>query len=599
MAETIKLPAYKTPPPYGGSTLDWWVFFLRPHTWPLIFWYILGTIRQGSFRTHPFFLGAAIGIVESGRAQEDPMSLLLWFSIYIGLMAVMFFAIVMFIPAGKMMDQISKEVSLFGFRHYLKLPESWHEEHASGEKLQRLITARQSVFDLLENGFWHLVTIPALLIVIAGSLFMLDAPLYFALLYSGYIVSYMVGSFVTGGWLMDRFQDYNETLEKVIGGVYEFMISTATVRFFNLKTHVLGQGKRLEYGNQQARKKTFKTICKRWILMDFIALFWMLAIIALASIQVINGTLPISAYAALLFFNLTVWTELEQFAILYRHMIEQWVGFERLTAILNQQPAIQDKPAAQPLNAYKPALHFDRINFHYNAGKGVINGLDLRVEAGEKIGILGPSGAGKSTLVKLLLRFYDVESGAVRINNQTITDVTLDSLQDAIAVIPQDVVLFNHPLMENIRYGCLEATDETVIEAARRAHAHDFITQLPDGYDTLVGERGVKLSGGQRQRIAIARAILKDAPILVLDEATSALDSESEHLIQQSLSTLMEGKTVIAIAHRLSTISHLDRLIVMDQGKIVEEGTHDQLCKKENGLYAKLWSMQSGGFLGE
>ncbi len=258
---------------------------------------------------------------------------------------------------------------------------------------------------------------------------------------------------------------------------------------------------------------------------------------------------------------------------------------------------IQDAQGAGALRVQKGEIRFAGVHFDF-AAQPVFKDLNLNIEAGEHIGLIGHSGAGKSTLINLLLRYFDPQSGAVLIDGQNIAEVTQDSLRKNIAVIPQDTSLFHRSLMENIRYGRLEASDEEVIEAAKKAHAHEFIKDLPQGYDTLVGERGVKLSGGQRQRIAIARAILKDAPILILDEATSALDSESEKLIQDSLKSLMDGKTVIAIAHRLSTISHLDRLVVMEAGKIIEEGHHDLLLQK-NGVYAKLWSMQSGGFLGE
>ena len=237
------------------------------------------------------------------------------------------------------------------------------------------------------------------------------------------------------------------------------------------------------------------------------------------------------------------------------------------------------------------------FNYSDQADRQILfNNLSLTIPAHQKIGLVGSSGAGKSTLVSLLLRFYDIDSGTISIDGQDIAKVTQNSLRKNIAVIPQDTSLFHRTLMENIRYGRLDASDEDVIEAAKKAHIHNFVMQLPDQYETMVGERGVKLSGGQRQRIAIARAILKDAPILILDEATSALDSESEKLIQDSLKTLMEGKTVIAIAHRLSTIAHLDRIIVMDDGKIVEDGTHDELLKLDRH-YGMLWGMQSGGFL--
>ncbi len=243
------------------------------------------------------------------------------------------------------------------------------------------------------------------------------------------------------------------------------------------------------------------------------------------------------------------------------------------------------------------------MTFGYGSGRAVVDDLCLHIRPGEKIGLVGRSGAGKSTVVNLLLRFYDVERGAVLIDGQDIAAVTQDSLRAQIGMVTQDTSLLHRSVRDNIVYGRPGAGDEEMIAAARRAEADEFIGQLSDakgrcGYDAHVGERGVKLSGGQRQRIAIARVMLKDAPILLLDEATSALDSEVESAIQQSLYRLMEGKTVVAIAHRLSTIAAMDRLVVMDKGRIVEEGDHRTLLAR-GGLYARLWAHQSGGFLGE
>ena len=263
---------------------------------------------------------------------------------------------------------------------------------------------------------------------------------------------------------------------------------------------------------------------------------------------------------------------------------------------------VNDKPNAIALNVNRGDIIFDSVNFSYNTSEAVFENLDLQIPAGEKVGIVGRSGAGKSSLVSLLLRFYDIQSGAITIDGHNIEGVRQESLRSNIAMVTQDTSLLHRSVRENIMFGRPEATEEEMVVAAKKAQAHDFILSLRDnvgrgGYDAHVGERGVTLSGGQRQRIAIARVLLKDAPILVLDEATSALDSEVEAAIQLSLYQLMEGKTVIAIAHRLSTIAAMDRLIVFDEGKIIEQGTHQELLRK-NGIYTKLWGHQSGGFLG-
>jgi len=272
-----------------------------------------------------------------------------------------------------------------------------------------------------------------------------------------------------------------------------------------------------------------------------------------------------------------------------------------MTAILMEDTEITDKPHAKKLAVAKGEIALHDVTFEYhdeNTTQTVFEHLDLTIHAGEKIGLVGPSGGGKSTLTRLLLRFEDIEDGVIAIDDQNIAAVTQASLRQAISYVPQEPLLFHRTVHENIAYGNPSATIKQVKQAAALAHADGFIEKLKDGYETIVGERGVKLSGGQRQRIAIARAILKNAPILILDEATSALDSESEVLIQDALWKLMEKRTAIVIAHRLSTIQKMDRIIVLDSGSIVEEGTHKELLQNK-GLYAKLWAHQSGGFIEE
>ncbi|ADT89235.1 ABC transporter ATP-binding protein [Vibrio furnissii] len=270
--------------------------------------------------------------------------------------------------------------------------------------------------------------------------------------------------------------------------------------------------------------------------------------------------------------------------------------------MLSKPITIQDQPNAKALQVTTGAIEFEDVSFHYGENKGVINHLNLTIHPSEKVGLVGRSGAGKSTLVNLLLRFHDVESGTIRIDGQDISHVTQDSLRSEIGMVTQDTSLLHRSIRDNILYSNPNASEDDVLRATKQAHAHEFIETLTDpygnvGYDAQVGERGVKLSGGQRQRIAISRVLLKDAPLLVLDEATSALDSEVEAAIQESLNELMQGKTVIAIAHRLSTIAAMDRLIVLDKGQIVEQGTHQQLID-QNGIYAHLWAHQTGGFIG-
>ena len=272
-------------------------------------------------------------------------------------------------------------------------------------------------------------------------------------------------------------------------------------------------------------------------------------------------------------------------------------------ATLSKPHTILDKPQALPLKVTRGEIKFEHVDFSYEAGKPLLNGFNLNIKPGEKVGLIGRSGAGKSTIVNLLLRFYEPQSGTISIDGQNVDSVTQESLRAQIGLVTQDTSLLHRSVRDNIIYGRPDATEAEMISAAERAEASGFIPNLSDakgrrGYDAHVGERGVKLSGGQRQRIAIARVMLKDAPILLLDEATSALDSEVEAAIQESLDKMMEGKTVIAIAHRLSTIAAMDRLIVLDKGRIIEEGSHTELLEKQ-GLYAKLWAHQSGGFLSE
>lgn len=321
--------------------------------------------------------------------------------------------------------------------------------------------------------------------------------------------------------------------------------------------------------------------------------------VAVSAHLIKDGTMTLATAIFVLAYMQRIGSQLFMLSDIINGYDQAFLDAHPMTEMLLTENIVKDQKDAKKLNITSPSITLDEISFRYPEGKeNVIDSVSLIIPAGQKVGLVGHSGAGKSTIVTLLLRFADINDGSITIDGQDIREVTQASLRESIAYVPQEPMLFHRTLRENISYGRPSATDKEILEAATKANALEFIEKLPQGLDTLVGERGIKLSGGQRQRIAIARAILKDAPILVLDEATSALDSESEKLIQSSLSRLMQGRTSIVIAHRLSTIAKLDRIVVLDQGIIAEDGSHKELLAK-NGIYAKLWNHQSGGFIEE
>ncbi|MES2014544.1 MAG: ABC transporter ATP-binding protein [Patescibacteria group bacterium] len=311
------------------------------------------------------------------------------------------------------------------------------------------------------------------------------------------------------------------------------------------------------------------------------------------------GALTVGTFVLVQVYVIQLAGQLWDFGRIIRTVYEVFADSKEMVEMLMLPHEIKDVPGAKALTVSDGTITLEDVTFNFQETHAVLRGINLTIPGGQKVALVGSSGAGKTTVIRLLLRFYELTGGHILIDGQDIHTVSQESLRQAIALVPQDPILFHRTLLENIRYGRLDATDAEVHEAARLANCDGFIASLPLGYNTYVGERGVKLSGGERQRIAIARALLKNAPILILDEATSSLDSESEALIQSALNVLMKGKTVIAIAHRLSTIRGMDRIIVLDEGVVREDGTHDSLLKDSSSLYAELWNLQAGGFIPE
>jgi ATP-binding cassette, subfamily B, bacterial len=353
----------------------------------------------------------------------------------------------------------------------------------------------------------------------------------------------------------------------------------------------------------KASQKRYKIALKDWYISEYIFAFQGFMMFAVEAIMIwltismaLKGSIGIGDIVLVQIYLLNITGSMWNFGRVIRNIERSLSDAHEMTVILGKTETVKDSKNPEKVTMKKGEIAFSNVDFSYDDTQPLFTNFSLKIAPGKKIGLVGPSGGGKSTITKLVLRMMDIQSGEITIDKQNIANVAQDELRTRIAYVPQEPILFHRTLKENISYGNGEISDAKIVKAAKAAHAHEFIEKLPKGYDTLVGERGVKLSGGQRQRIAIARAMLKDSPILLLDEATSALDSDNERMIQEALWELMKGKTTIVIAHRLSTIQHMDEIVVIDNGTIVEQGSHSSLING-NGMYSKLWEHQSGGFI--
>jgi subfamily B ATP-binding cassette protein MsbA len=368
----------------------------------------------------------------------------------------------------------------------------------------------------------------------------------------------------------------------------EALTGRRIIKAYNLEDHATEMAntridKRLRYLLKAVRARSAAVPST-----DFIGGFAAAITLGIAGYMSLHGHLQVNQFFAFLAAMLLAQQPIRNLSQLQTVSTEGLAAANRIFAVIDAKPDIFDRPNAKSLTAARGAVRFDHVSFHYNPDAAALQDVTLDVNPGQKIALVGPSGAGKTTLFNLLLRFHDIDGGSITIDGQDIRDVTLSSLRDHVALVTQEPILFDETIAENIALGRRDATHEDIVAAAKAAAADDFIMAQPDGYDSQVGESGLKLSGGQRQRIAIARAMLRNAPILLLDEATSALDTQSERQVQEALSHLMEGRTTIVIAHRLSTVLDADRIYVMDRGRIVESGTHAELLAK-NGLYTRLY----------
>ena len=389
-------------------------------------------------------------------------------------------------------------------------------------------------------------------------------------------------------------------MSKLFGSLADIISNQSLVRLFSAQHAETANIREERLEIQRIAKKEIDVIEHESIVRQFVLFSFQIVIIVLCIYLFQQHTLSIAALIFTITYLGRITGSMFNISAIVRNIEQGFLDASAVTELLYEEPEVKDIDGAVDLRVDKGLVRFDNVSFQYkdSSAISVINSLDLTIKPRERIGLAGHSGGGKTTMTQLLLRLFDVQKGTIQIDGQDISLVTQQSLRDNIAYVPQEPLLFHRTLRENIAYGKPDATDEEVIDAARRAYAYDFIMAQPQQLDTVVGERGVKVSGGQRQRIAIARAIIKDAPILILDEATSALDSESEVYIQKALDELMSNKTCLVVAHRLSTIAKLDRIIVLENGRLIEQGTHEALIHSR-GTYSKLWAHQTGGIIEE
>ena len=485
-------------------------------------------------------------------------------------------------------------------RHVLRQPVGWFESDFAGRIANRIMqappAAGEAVFQVFDMAAFAAATFVGALLMLAEADPRLMVPLLL------WVLAYLA----LMRWTIRRAGPAStassEARSAVTGRVVDSYSNIHSVKLFAHQDAELSYAKEAIEKSHQTFQAEMRIVTKMDVALTFINGLMILGVGGLALWFWVQGSATVGVVAAALALVLRINSMTYWIMWASTNLVQNLGTLAEGMETIAQPVTLVDRPGAKPLEFRQGLVELKDVSHHYGRGFGGLRDVSLTLRPGEKIGVVGRSGAGKSTLVKLILRFYDTESGAILIDGQNIAEVTQDSLRQKIGMVQQDSSLLHRSVRDNILYGRPDATEEQMIQAAQRAEAHDFILTLEDpqgrkGYDAHVGERGVKLSGGQRQRVALARVILKDAPILILDEATSALDSEAEAAIQEALYGVMQGKTVIAIAHRLSTIAAMDRIVVLEDGAIAEEGSHATLLAR-NGLYARFWARQSGGFIG-
>jgi len=483
-----------------------------------------------------------------------------------------------------------RELNNRTFQHLHRLSLRFHLERRTGGLSRVIERATRAIELIIRMGILNVVPTALELLLICGVLLY-----YFDIIYVLIILvtvaAYMWFTFAASEWRIAIRREMNDSDTEANTKAIDSLLNFETVKYFGNEEL---ESRRFDASMARYENAAVRTYYSLGVLNSGQSLIFslgMTAVMLLTARGILAGENTVGDLVLVNTILIQLYMPLNFMGMVYREIKQGLVDLENMFSLLNEHPEIVDKPGAKPLKVDRGTIRFENVYFSYEPDRPILKDVSFEVPAGHMVAIVGPSGAGKSTIGRILFRFYDISAGQVTIDGQDIRDVTQKSLRAAIGVVPQDTVLFNDTIFYNIKYGRPDATDEEVYEAARLAQIDDFIRQLPQGYRTMVGERGLKLSGGEKQRVAIARTILKQPPILLLDEATSALDSHTEKEIQEALDRVSRNRTTLVIAHRLSTIVHADNILVLDKGRLVEQGTHAQLLAK-GGLYASMWNRQ-------
>ena len=543
--------------------------------------------------TVPLVLGWAVDTLSNLEGQMD-----LLFGIPIAALAAYGLARLSYIVFNEIRDAVFSKVSQHAvrqvaikvFNHLHALSIRFHLERKTGALNRFIDRGTTGIQFLLSFVAFNILPTLFEVLLVCGILWYLYGISY-ALVTAVTIGIYVWLTFGITAWRIRIRRKMNDAENEASTRQVDSLLNFETVRYFNNESHELTRVDEALKTYEQAAVKSRESLSLLNVSQAAVVISGITIMLIMAALNIRNGTMTVGGFVVVNTYLMQLSIPLNFLGTVYREIRQALVDMENMFTLLEEVPEIKDLPGAQPLSSPRGDIRFTDVHFGYDAQRVILHGISFQVKAGEKVAIVGPTGAGKSTISRLLLRFYDPNSGQIAVDGLDLQEITQASLRDAIGVVPQDTVLFNDTIYYNIAYGDPSADEQHIYEAARTARIHDFISQLPSGYQTRVGERGLKLSGGEKQRVAIARAVLKNPTVFFFDEATSSLDSATESDIQTNLDEISSGRSTLIIAHRLSTVVSADRILVLDDGRIIEHGTHQQLLA-EGGLYADLWQEQ-------